>query len=337
MKNNNLLILSLFFLLAWSGGCAIIAGEDIAATEGESAVGLSFVEMLRNEASLRGEGFREIVYSANTGTSLQRPVGVFADPFRVYVADQPPAPASQHILIFDRGERTVADLKTPAAPSEGKLLSPAGIAVDATGVIFVSDSQQGRVFGYDRNGALLIVIGRMSPLSFPSGLAVDNQRNRLYVADSHAHLVKAFSTMGNHLFDIRGSDAPAEDFKFPAAVAVDRAGNVHILDSQRKRVFVSDPEGRFVRAFGIIPAGKDGSVRPRGLAVDSDGYVYVSDTVNNAIIIFDAEGKYIKTWGRSGKLAGDFLRPAGLFIDNRNVIYIADQENSRVQVFQIMK
>jgi DNA-binding beta-propeller fold protein YncE len=350
-------------------GCAFIAGRDEALSPaGGAELKLLFVETLRNEASLRGESFRELervpsfpnetesaIYAA---TTLRRPNGVFADAFRVYVTDTyltdkyiDPGSASNPVLgetsarifVFDRGKQTAAVFgpppRVPTPPliqhDDVKLLAPSSIAVDATGVIFVSDSQQGRVFGYDRNGRLLIEIGRAGDFSSPSGLAVDNVANRLYVADSHARLIKVYTNTGTWLTDMGGSGTTG--FNSLSAITLDRGGNLYALDGRGLRVSLYGQDGKFLRDFNVTGDAPGLSVRPKGIAVDSSGRVYITDSVNNNVLIFDQGGKLIQTWGRTGRLSGDFWTPAGIYIDDRDYIYIADQTNGRVQVFQYIR
>ncbi len=341
-------------VLLITSGCAVIAGkEDSGPGQSVLTLKLNFVETLRNQASLRGEAFRDVAFATDPATTLQRPGSVYADRFRVYVTDlylKAPDIPSARIFVFDRGDRTATILNVPVPPpvsSEGRLLAPAGIAVDGVGIIFVSDSPQSSVFGYDRNGKLLWALGRGSVLASksglgelvaPSGLAIDNVRNRLYVADTNAQQVKVFSNMGIHLFDIGKSGKAPEDFKFPVSVALDRAANVYVLDSLRLRVYVFRMDGVFLRKFSLKSATQPGmSIKPKSIAVDSDGHVYVVDAVNNNILIFNNDGTFANAWGRTGNLIGDFLTPAGIFIDDRDYIYIADQTNGRVQVFQYLK
>lgn len=328
-------IIAALSLAVCIAGCAVIAGKEDPGLPGQDMkqVRLHYVETLRNQASLRGEGFRDVAYSAGTPTTLHLPNSVFADAFRVYVTDQT-QPA--RVFIFDRGDRTATMLAVPVPPADGKLLNPTGIAVDSGNVIYVADAQQGRVFGYDRNGTLLLTLGKTGDLAYPMGIAIDRRWNRIYIADSHAHLVKAFSLMGDRLFDI--GDGPADKrLKSPVAVALDREGRSHILDSQAKAVYVHDPEGRLIRRFSLSRGVPGDSLRPRGIAVDSAGNVYVSDSVNNNILIFGPDGSYLTTWGKTGIMSGDFWTPQGLFIDDRDQIYIADQTNGRIQVYQFQK
>lgn len=329
------LITTLLIVMS-SANCAFIAGKDDPGASGrdDTHIRLNYVETLRNQASLRGESLRDGVYSVSTPTSLQRPNSVFADAFRVYVTDlaQP-----ARVFVFDRGERTASILPVPAPPAEGKLLAPSGIAVGGANVIFVADAQQGRVFGYDRNGALLLSLGKTGDLAYPTGIAIDTRRNRIYVADPHAHLVKVFTMLGDRLFDIGHDGKTDQRLKSPAGIALDQEGRIYVLDGQRKRVHLYDPEGKFQKKISLSRGFPGDSLKPRGIAVDSAGHIYVTDGVNNNILIFGSDGGFLKAWGKTGNLSGDFWTPQGLFIDERDTIYIADQTNSRIQVYQFIK
>jgi len=324
-------------LIAMSSvSCAFIAGPDDAAVSGQDDrhIRLNYIETLRNQASLRGEGFRDVIHTAGTATTLQRPNSVFANAFRVYVTDQT-QPA--RVFIFDRGDRTASILPVPAPPLDGKLLAPSSVAVDGDNVIYIADAQQGRVFGYDRNGRLLLTFGKTGDLAYPAGLAIDKRRNRILIADSHGHLVKAFTIMGDRLFEI-GKEVPADQrFGSPAGITLDQEGRIYVLDGQKKRVYLYDPDGKFLKKISLSQDLPGDSLRPKGIAVDSAGHIYVTDGINNNILIFGSDGSLLKTWGKTGTLSGDFWTPLGIFIDERDTIYIADQTNGRIQVYQFIK
>ena len=313
------------------GGCAILAGPE----EGQglsTGPQMRFVETLRNQQSLNGEGWREsVIVSAPTASSLQRPNSVYADDFKVYVTDR--SGPSARVFVFDRGARTVTILDRGKGVN---LLAPSSIVVDALGIIYVADAQQGKVFGYDLQGRNLYVIGKRGELQFPLGLAVDKKRNKLYVADAHAHVVKVFDNMGMFLYDVGTTSGPGE-LKHPVAVALDRAGTVYVLDGRRKRVALYDVDGRYLRSFGLASDVPAAPMKPLGIAVDAEGRVLVTDEVSSNVLIYDNTGALVLTWGKTGRLAGDFWLPAGIFIDDRDMIYVADQLNSRVQEFQYIQ
>jgi DNA-binding beta-propeller fold protein YncE len=313
------------------GGCAILAGTDDG--QGLSAgPQMRFVETLRNQESLNGEGWRESIISTGpTTSSLHRPNSVYADDFKVYVTDRS-SPAAR-VFVFDRGTRTVTILDQAKGVN---LINPSGIVADALGIIYVADAQQGKVFGYDLQGRNLYMIGKKGELQFPAGLAVDKKRNKLYVADAHAHVVKVFDNMGMFLYDVGTSRGPGE-LKYPVAVALDRTGTVYVLDGRRKRVAIFDVDGRYLRSFGLTNDAPAAALKPLGIAVDAKGRVLVTDEASSNVLIYDSKGTLALTWGKTGRLTGDFWLPAGIFIDERDTIYVADQMNGRVQEFQFIQ
>jgi DNA-binding beta-propeller fold protein YncE len=312
-------------------GCAILAGTD----DGQGLSGgaqMRFIETLRDQGSLNGEGWREtIILSSPTISSLQRPNSVFADEFKVYVTDR--YNSYGRVFVFDRGARTVTILDQAQGVT---LLNPSGIVVDAAGIIFVADAQQGRVFGYDLQGRNLYAIGKKGDLLHPAGLAVDKKRNRLYVADAQAHVVKVFDNMGMFLYDVGTTSGPGE-LKYPVAVALDRTGSVYVLDGRRKRVVIYGVDGSYLRSFGLTGDAPAAPLKPLGLAVDAEGRVLVTDEASSNVLVYDTKGTLVFTWGKTGQLVGDFWLPAGIFIDDRDRIYVADQMNSRVQEFQYIQ
>lgn len=331
-------LVAVIAVCAAAAGCSVIAGREDAASPrpGAPQLRIEYRESLRSQASLRGEAFRDTDFGASPALSLQRPSSVAADSNRVYVTDLSPA---SRIAVFDRADRTMKFLSIPTttgAPTFG-LLQPSGVAVDENSFIYVADPQQGRVFGFDRNGALLLTLGKFGELSYPAALAMDGRRGRLYVADKHRHVVRVFSSLnGSHLFDLAG--APRQKgIRSPVGIALDRSGFCYVVGDSAKKIYVFDPDGKQSRV--LVPSGTipEGTIRTTGIAVDSAGHIYLADGLNNRILIFGADGAFLQSWGRTGSLRGDFWTPAGIFIDGRDTIYIADQTNARIQVYQFEK
>ena len=57
-------------------------------------------------------------------------------------------------------------------------------------------------------------------------------------------------------------------------------------DYWNDRIQVFDPQGRFLRKWGIRGSGDGEFSQPQGLAIDSEGDVYVSDQGNHRILVF---------------------------------------------------
>ena len=260
---------------------------------------------------------------------LMKPYGVaVAKDGRVFVTDT----AGRRVFVFDPAAKSVAFI---GENGPGKIAKPVGVAVDERGTVFVADATLKRVFGYAPDGRLAIAIGREGELQNPSGLAIDRERQQLYVADAKKHQVLCYSSAdGSFIREIGKRGVASGEFNFPTNLAVDKQGRLYVADTLNFRIQVFDSAGAFVKSIGSQGDGPGHLNRAKGVGVDSDGHIYIADSSFNNFQVFDGDGRILLFVGATGTGAGEFLLPAGLFVDDEDRIYVADQGNARVQVFQ---
>ncbi len=261
---------------------------------------------------------------------LRRPSDVVADAAgNIYVADA----ESRIVFIFDQEKKALRFIGLR------RLGVPVGLAVsNKRGMIFVSDSQQNKVFGFDmRTDNLKLSIGGPGEFKKPSGMVYDDASDRLYIADTQNHAVKVFDRDGRHIFTIGNRGNADGEFNFPSFLAMDRNGILYVVDSFNFRVQMFDANGKFMKKFGRLGDASGSFSRPAGISVDSDGNIYVVDTSFNNFQIFDNNGKLLMWVGNAGRNPGEFYLPTGIFVDSQDRIYVADTFNRRVQVFQYLK
>jgi sugar lactone lactonase YvrE len=137
--------------------------------------------------------------------------------------------------------------------SAARFNSPAGLAVDGAGNVYVADSGNNR-------------IRKITP----------------------AARVTTFA--GSALGSADGTGTAAQ-FNFPLGVAVDHSGNVFVTDTVNNIIRKITP-ARVVTTLGglaLSPGTSDGAGinarfnSPRGIAVDSAGKIYVGDTGNHTV------------------------------------------------------
>jgi DNA-binding beta-propeller fold protein YncE len=194
-----------------------------------------------------------------------------------------------------------------------------GLAVDASGNLYVSDFANHRVLEYDSPFTTDTVADRVfgqrgsfstgtcltvsngagwleeDTLCTPRGLAVDPQGNLYVVANSSGGgWIVAFrdplatDTVADRWF---GGDCQAGSHPFtlckPEGAAVDAAGNLYVADPPRNRAvafaspWTTDFEPDFV--LEDIPPDPSDLGTPRGVAVDAAGNVYVSDGTSRVV------------------------------------------------------
>jgi DNA-binding beta-propeller fold protein YncE len=263
---------------------------------------------------------------------LQKPYGITTDKQgRIYVADT----QLKTVFVIDPKARSVARRE---ASSRAPLAMPVGVAVDAADRLFVSDAILHSVVCYDAAGTPVAVFGTTN-LGRPGGIALDRQRNRLYVADAKESRIAVFDTATlKFVSHFGGPGAPGKRekgaFLAPTNVAVDAKGNLYVADTGNYRVQIFDPAGKFVRTFGAQGDTPGEFIRPKGIAVDSGGHVYVADAEFNNFQILTPDGQPLLAVGALGYDPGQFALVAGLYIDAEDQIFTTEMFHGRVQVFQ---
>lgn len=256
-----------------------------------------------------------------------------------------------------------------AVVSEGSntaLLKPAGLAYDASGDLFVADTDNNLVREINPLGIITTVAGTgeqgyagdgaaatSALLDRPTGLAVDASGN-LYIADSHNHAVRMVSAgvittvagTGAAGFSGDGAQATSAQLDTPTAVAVSASGTLYIADTLNFRIR-SVVSGVISTVAGTGEQGYSGDGgpatlaqldAPMGLAVDTAGNLYIADTHNNRVREVAAATNLITTLAGTGDFAfnGDganaaLAHPRGLSVDASGTVYLSDSDNQRVR------
>ncbi|OFV92099.1 MAG: hypothetical protein A3H95_05125 [Acidobacteria bacterium RIFCSPLOWO2_02_FULL_64_15] len=203
--------------------------------------------------TLAGSGTCGIIINA-TGTAAQfsNVYGVAVGPDgAVYVAD-----AGNHAIrkVTSGGVVTTfagTGVSGGLSASPAQFNNPGGVAVDASGTVYVADTSNHAVRKITSAGVVTTLAGNgtagpitaTSPAQFssPWGIAVNSAGTVVYVADTSNHAIRRVSQSGNVL-TIAGTGAfgaitadPAQ-FNSPYAVAVDGAGTVLIADTNNSTV-----------------------------------------------------------------------------------------------------
>ncbi len=181
----------------------------------------------------------------------------------------------------------------PASPSDG-FWGPRDVAIDAAGLIYISDTGNKRIRVYALDGAEAVFqydigSGGSGPgeLDEPSGLAIHSD-GRLFVADTWNRRIAVFDLSGGHRdhFRVRGWYNSA--FNRPYLALDESRDALYITDPDSKRILVYDTAGACIGSFG--EAGESTSAGQiqaiGGIAVDRDGYVYVSDSGAGKVLKF---------------------------------------------------
>lgn len=266
-----------------------------------------------------------------SGKTIIKPYGVGLQNGKVYVADPP----QNAVFVIDEN---TSEADFIGVSPVGALVSPVSIAFDKDNLVYVSDSRQKRVQGYDENGTLKYILGSRLDFAHPTGIAIDKELNHLFVVDTKGHNIKVFDIESKEqLFTIGKRGKKDAEFNFPTNVAIDRRNNnIVVCDTQNFRVQVFDKDGNFIRRFGKVGDRPGMFARPKGIAVDSEGNIYVTDSAFNNIQIFNENGDLLMWFGSAGYGVTQFRLITGIYIDEDDKMVIADGFSGRVQTFQYL-
>ncbi len=128
--------------------------------------------------------------------------------------------------------------------SEGA--SVVSLAKDSQGRLYFLSEQFSKVFVFDKDEKFLYSFGQkggvQGKLARPRGIAVDDQRQKIYVTDYMRHAVSAYSLEGKYLFEFGGKGTSRGWFQYPTDVAVGSQGNILISDTFNHRIQVFEVE-----------------------------------------------------------------------------------------------
>jgi len=262
--------------------------------------------------------------------SFLKPYGIATDSkHRIYVTDS----AQGIVFVLDREQHKVSYL---GVTLQVHLRGPLGITVDRKDRVWVADAVGQHVYAFDSEGNLLMALGKVDEMVNPTGVAVDDARNRLYVTDSKGHCVLVYSLDTGELVTRIGKRGSGDgEFNFPTNIVLDQNGRLYVSDTMNFRVQIFDPDYKFVDSFGQQGVRWGQFSKAKGIALDDQGNIYVVDSDFCNIQVFDAKKRLLLFFGGYGTGPGGMWLPAGMHISD-HTIYVADQNNRRIQIFKIV-
>ena len=244
--------------------------------------------------------------------------------------------------------------------------SPAGLAVDGAGNIYLAD-WGGRTIRKIAPGGVVTTLagwsgkqgandgtGSEARFNSPGGLALDGSGN-IYVADFGNQTIRKV-TLGGLVTTLAGSAGlkgssdgagSAARFNSPSGVAVDTGGNLYVADYENQTIRKITPAGVVTTLAGHAgkAGGSDGAgsaahfSSPGAVAVDGSGNLYVADFRGPTIRKITPDGVVTTLAGKAGALgqsdgagsAARFNHPSGVALDGAGNVYVADWGNDTIR------
>jgi sugar lactone lactonase YvrE len=307
--------------------------------------------------------------SAATATSLtaEVPAAATTGKITVQVGNQTATSADDFVYVVNAEKNAVATVAgngtlgfADGNIADARFYPPTGVAVDATGNIYVADSENHRIRKITPGGTVSTMagsgtagsaegVGTAAQFKSPRAVAVDATGN-VYVADGLNHKIRKItpagevSTLaGSGAYGFADGDGANAKFYFPKGIALDASGNLYVADDINHRIRKITPTGTVTTIAGSTSGSDDGDGinakfnNPIGITLDASGNIYVADAGNHCIRMITPTGTVSTIAGGTLGVtegigtAAKFNTPAGIAVDATGNIYVADDENERIR------
>jgi sugar lactone lactonase YvrE len=238
--------------------------------------------------------------------------------------------------------------------------NPSGVAIDASGDIFVADYGNNLIRKIAPGGIVTTLAGSgnagyidgtgiLASFTQPTGLTIDPSGN-LFVADAGDNLIREITPAGA-VTTIAGSDTTgsvnavgkASSFFDPLGVAVDAHDNVYVADAGNNLIRLIAQGGQVSTFAGTLNTGSSTNLspfnNPSGVAVDGTGNVFVANYLNNTIMKISPAG-VVSTYAGVDTLKGanngpaataTFYFPNSVAVDAADNVYVSDGVNNLIR------
>lgn len=209
---------------------------------------------------------------------IQKPSGLTTAPASgsLFISDS----GNDRVVKADRQGKVLLEFGKSAGmfkSGQGEVSNPQGLACSTQGVLFIADTGNNRFQAFNHQGLFQLSGGEKGSgpgqLKTPTAIAWD--KDRVYVADTGNRKVASYGMAGRFLRET-GVIGP-ETLVEPKQIAVDREGNLFVLDAARGRLLAYDAQGVYLGGFGSTGKTLGFLNGARDFALNDSGDLYVAE------------------------------------------------------------
>jgi len=270
------------------GTPTVIAGTGTAGNSGNGGLATAAVLSAPSAVTVTPDG---AIYIADTGNSVVRRIDPVTGVINI-AAGGASSTCAAALDAFGNG----------CVGTQANLSSPAGLASDFHGNVFISDTGNNSIRELTTSGYIFGIGGAV--FSGPTALQVDANSN-IFVADTGhntvseivAGTVVVVAGNGQNGSAGNGGAATGAELNNPTGIALDAAGDIYIADTGNHVIRLVNAEGTIntvagtlgQSGTGTLPGGADALLLnlPGGVASTTSGRLYVLDSGNNRAFFID--------------------------------------------------
>ncbi len=145
--------------------------------------------------------------------------------------------------------------------------------------------------------------------------------------------VQRFTTAGAYLsgWTTTYGTGPGQ-LQNPAAMAVDAAGNVYLLDRGMNTPYVVAPRVEKFTSAGSFVMQWTLNSGANSIAVDGNGYVYVANNSDANVYKYDSGGNLVGQWNSAGAF-GSLMSTQTIAVSPVGTVYVTDGNTNQFMVF----
>jgi tripartite motif-containing protein 71 len=256
---------------------------------------------------------------------------------------------NNRVQVFDKNGTYLYEWGSDGE-GEGEFHVPYGVDVDSDGNVWIADRGNHRIQKFDPEGGFLMKVGSTDSLGpgselgqfdNPRHVAVDQELEYFYVADSKNHRIQKFDINGTFVTSFGSLGNGSGQFNLPTTIVIDSNGDLYVNERGNERIQKLDTEGNPILMWGSKGSGPNQFCHIEHLAIDEIDNIYVTDpqsdpgcSLEPKVKKFDSEGNFLTEWGSLGEGDGQFGDPEHLAVDSRGYVYVSDRSNNNIQVFR---
>ncbi|CAL2084730.1 conserved protein of unknown function precursor containing a T9SS type A C-terminal secretion signal [Tenacibaculum sp. 190524A02b] len=236
---------------------------------------------------------------------------------------------------------------------------PIGTAVDASGNLYIADTNNHRIRKITPSGEVSTFAGSTQGFAdgtgtaaqfrSPRGIVIDASGN-LYIADNNNHRIRKITpagvvtTLAGSTQGYTDGTGVAAQFYFPSGLTIDKSGNLYVADQLNHRIRKVTPTGvvsTFAGSTAGFTNGNGTSAQfnePFSIDIDASGSMYVVDRLNHSIRKITSSGE-VSTLAGNGTggfadgngASAQFNSPFDVALDVYGNVYVADFINHRIR------